>query len=457
MTPVTPPPWQGMNADNPRLAEALAVLSLRSCPFSVLSSDLRKTLLSTMLLREYGAGEHLMRQADPGDHLLLIVSGTAEAFIRHASSDHTKVGEFGPGDVVGEISLLTGEARTADVVSRTPGRSLLLTTADFHKIADTEPEVRIVLTNVVADRLGKTTYDGLGGKDLHGYRIVRCVGRGGMGIVYEATRLSTGDTVALKMLNHRLLYQSGAIQRFRQEADALKSLHHDSIARLYETFSAYGTQFLVMEFCEGPTLKELISDGRALDEDVVRHIIGQLAGALRYVHGRGLIHRDLKPSNVMVSRSGVVRLLDFGLVKSDPTKPEAGGSDASTWSHSDVLRGTPRYMAPEQFKYEPVDYRVDLYGLACLAYEALSGRPVVEASDLLAIVQEKLQFVLPRRQEIGRGVTSKMHEFLARGLDYRPEKRTIDLDRLAAWAGPVDLGRPTRRSGVYSRFLAWWD
>jgi CRP-like cAMP-binding protein len=227
-----------------------------------------------MPLREYGAGEHLIQQGDPGDCLLVILSGTAEAFIRHAASSHTKVGEFGRGDVVGEISPLTGEARTADVVSQTPVRARRLSVADFHQTATANPEVRLLLTNVVADRLGKATYDGLGGKEIHGYRIARCIGRGGMGIVYEATRLSSGETVALKMLNHRLLYLPGAVQRFRREADALKSLRHESIARLYERFAAYGTHFLVMEFCEGSTLRELLAEGRTLDETVVRHIVG---------------------------------------------------------------------------------------------------------------------------------------------------------------------------------------
>ena len=197
-----------------------------------------------------------------------------------------------------------------------------------------------------------------------------------MGIVYEAARISTGEIVALKMLNHGLLYQPGAIHLFKREAESLEALHHDSIAGLHETFSAYGTQFLVMEFCDGATLKELISSGRVLPEEAVKKIVGQLAIVLRYVHSRGLVHRDLKPSNVMVTRSGVVKLLDFGLVKADPTWPDGAGSNARTVSRSVAFHGTPQYMAPEQFGPEPVDYRVDVYGLACLAYEALSGRRV---------------------------------------------------------------------------------
>jgi tRNA A-37 threonylcarbamoyl transferase component Bud32 len=425
--------------DDPKFREALHVISSKSHPLSDLSSEALRSLLSTMHLREYGAGKHLIRQGDPGEYLLLILSGTASARIRHPSKG-TPVGVFGPGDVVGEISLLTNEARTADVISLTPVRSLLLSAADFHAVADRYPEVRMLLTSVVADRLGTATYDGLGGKDIHGYRIDRCVGRGGMGIVYEATRLATGEIVAVKMMNHRLLYQPGALRRFKREADALKSLHHNSIARLYECFGAYKTQFLVMEFCEGSTLNVLIPRGQPLAEKVVRNIIGQLAVALGYVHSRGLIHCDLKPSNVMVSRSGLVKLMDFGLVGFDPIRDYGRASNVSTTSRSFALVGTPHYMAPEQFARGAPDQRVDLYGLACLAYEMLSGRALFEASDLFGIIREKLRFVLPSPAEIGLGVTIEMHEFLARGLDHRPENRTIDLDRLAEWAGPVDLG-----------------
>lgn len=257
-----------------------------------------------------------------------------------------------------------------------------------------------------------------------------------MGIVYKATRLATGEIVAMKMMSHRLLYQPGALQRFKREADMLKSLHHDSIARLYECFGAYSTQFLVMEFCEGSTLNDLISRRQPLDEKVVRSIVGQVAVALRHVHSRGLIHHDLKPSNVMLNRSGLIKLLDFGLAKFDPGFDSEGASKVSTMSSYAVF-GTPHYMAPEQFGSAVIDQRVDVYGLACIAYEALSGRPLVESSDLFGIIEEKLKFVLPPPAEIGLGVTPEMHEFLARGLDHRPEKRTVDLDRLSTWAGPV--------------------
>ena len=269
-----------------------------------------------MHIQENGAGEYLIRQGDPGDYLLVILSGRALAHVSGTPGERP-IGEFVPGDVAGEISLITDEPRTADVIARTPVRSLVLSAADFHRLAHQHPELRVLLTNVVADRLGHATYDGLGGKDVNGYRIVRCLARGGMGIVYEAIRLATGESVALKMMNHRLLYQQGALQRFEREAATLQKLHHPAIARLHECFAAYKTQFLVMELCEGATLHEIIADRGPLHESIVRKMVGQLAVALRYIHAQGLVHCDLKPSNIVLSRSGLVKLLDFGLVKFD--------------------------------------------------------------------------------------------------------------------------------------------
>ena len=97
-------------------------------------------------------------------------------------------------------------------------------------------------------------------------------------------------------------------------------------------------------------------------------------------------------------------------------------------------------MAPEQFSGGAVDRRVDFYGLACIAFEALAGRPVVEAQEMLAALCEQAAFILPPRERIGDGISAEMHEFLASGLAASPEKRTLDLDRIAGWAGPVELG-----------------
>jgi serine/threonine protein kinase len=223
--------------------------------------------------------------------------------VRDTPDDRAPVGEFGPGDIVGEISLVTDEPRTADVVARTRVQSLHLPASDFHVLSDRHPDLRVLLTEVVTDRLGHSRYDGLTGKDIHGYQIIQCVGRGGMGVVYEATHVANGQKVAPKMMNHRLIYQLSALRRFRREAAMLETLDHPALARLYECFSAYKTEFLAMEFCHGQTLSQMIAARGPLKEDLVRPMLGQLAVALKYVHGRGVVRRDLKPSNIVLTRS----------------------------------------------------------------------------------------------------------------------------------------------------------
>ncbi len=410
---------------------------LKPSPFSILSAETLADLLSVMHFHESKPGEYSIRQGDPAEFLVLILSGRAWARVRDAPQDRAPVGEFGPGDVAGEMSLVTNEPRTADVVAETHVQFLRLSASDFHELAERHPDLPLVLTEVVTDRLGEARYDGLGGKDIHGYQITQCVGRGGMGVVYEAREMATDRKVALKMMNHRLIYQLSAMRRFRREAAILKTLDHPSIARLYENFSAYKTEFLAMEFCEGQTLSQVIAARGPLKEELVRRMVGQLAIALKYVHSRGIVHRDLKPSNIVLTRTGEIKLLDFGIVS-----VEVNSDLWRAWktsSHPVGLIGTPRYMAPEQFSDRVADRRADFYGLACVAFEALSGRALVAATDVFEIVREHASFVLPRRDDIGPGVSQEIYDVLAAGLEHDPDRRSLDLDKLAAWSAPLAL------------------
>ena len=404
-------------------------------PLGILSASSLADLLAVMRFREFEPGGYLIRQGDPAEFLLLILNGNAFARVRNTPADRPPVGTFGPGDIVGEISLVTDEPRTADVIAETHVQSLELSASDFHVLADRHPDLPLLLSEVVTERLGHSKYDGLTGKDIHGYQIIQRVDRGGMGVVYEATRVATGQRVALKMMNHRLTSQLSALRRFRREAAILKTLEHPSVARLYEYFSAYKTEFLAMEFCEGPTLRQMIARG-PLKEDVVRPMLGQLAVALKYVHSRGIVHRDLKPSNIVLTPGGGIKLLDFGIVTVE--------EHSDLWNSLKTIPlprmvGTPRYMAPEHFSGGVTDRRVDYYGVGAMVFEALSGRPLIAATEVFDVIREHAQFVLPAREEIGEGISQEMHDVLLHGLEHDPAKRSLDFDRLAMWAAPLQL------------------
>ncbi len=412
--------------------KSVARKTLAKCrPFADLPTEVMGKLASSARMTGYSQGDLLIRQGDPGDSLLVLVSGTASIRVAAEGGAVHELGTVGPGDVVGEMALVTREDRNANVVAESAVQALELPSRDFDTLAALHPQLGVVLTTLVADRLGQGSRDGLHGKVLSGYRIRRCVGRGGMAVVYKAEQIATGATVALKMMSHRLRYEQGALSRFRREAEAIQSLEHENIARLHETFAEYGTHFLVMEFCEGPDLYASVSEP-GLPESTVRKLVGQIASALNYVHGAGLVHRDLKPSNVMLSTGGLVKLVDFGLARPGPDL------DDTTQTMPGRLSGTPAYMSPEQLSGHKLDGRNDIYALACMSHELLTGKKLFRASSLFELVQAKLAFELAPAEEIGGGISREMHDFLDQGLRRSVDERLSSLESVLDWRGPVD-------------------
>lgn len=384
----------------------------------------------------FAPGEVLMRQGDPAEGLWILLEGTAHAMLRDQDGSDHCIGRFCGGDVVGEMALVTRATRTATVVADSGVRAMLVPTAEFDRLAVRHLELGVVLTELVAERLGRGANDGFGGKQVEGFRIQRCVGRGGMSVVYRAREEANGELVALKMMSYRLIYDSVALARFHQEAEILQGFHHANIARLKRLFSAYNTYFLVMELCDGVDLGHLLSSCGRLPERQVRPILGQLAHALEYVHQRGFVHRDLKPGNVMLTRSGEVKLTDFGIAV-----PEVVLDDQTATGRHAIL-GTPAYMAPEQLSGGPPDRRTDVYALACLAYDLLTGQRLFRSTSVYELVQQKLTLRLPPAVEIGDRVSAELYEFLHRALRANPDERPASAAPLLGWAARCDPPPP---------------
>jgi serine/threonine protein kinase len=400
-------------------------------------------LISALLERmheiSFRKGDMLIRQDARGHALQVLLEGRAAVVVTSDVDDPTEVAEVAAGDVVGEMALISGEPTSADVVARGPGRALSLAAEDFHELASKHPEIAVVLTRLIADRLGGPHADALGGKHVHGYHILRCVGQGGMAVVYEAARDGDGKRVALKMMSHRLIYDSRALSRFREETQLLDRFEHDNLARLFDRFSAYGTHFLVMEFCDGIGLDRLVARRVPFPEGIVRPITGQIAAALEYVHGMQVLHRDIKPGNVILTHAGQIKLIDFGVAR--PVER----LDDSTRTHESSIVGTPFYMAPEQFEESTeIDERVDRYALACMTYELLAGKRLFRKDTSFGMLRQKMQPELPPRESIGHGVGEEMYDFLGRNIDPERGNRSTSLAAQAAWAAPVDVDALTR-------------
>ena len=249
------------------------------------------------------------------------------------------------------------------------------------------------------------------GTRLGHYEIVETIGSGGMGEVYRARDTRLPRDAAIKVSAEKFS------DRFAREAHAIASLNHPNITTLYDV----GPDYLVMELVEGPTLAARILQG-PLPLDEASAIGRQIADALDYAHERGIVHRDLKPGNVKIRPDGVVKVLDFGLAKSGPSRVASQTDEAPTVSlhqtEEGVVLGTAAYMAPEQARGQEVDKRADIWAFGCVFYEMLTGAPPHQRDSS----QETMASILRDQPDLDR-VPAQARRMLKRCLEKDPQKR----------------------------------
>lgn len=225
----------------------------------------------------------------------------------------------------------------------------------------------------------------LEGRQIGPYRILRQLGEGGMGEVYLAEDTRLNRDVALKFLSQRLVNDAWGKRQLKKEAQAVAKLDHPNICAVYGFEELDGHSFIVMQYIEGETLYSLVQK-ESLPIEHVPKIAHQIAGALAEAHAHGIIHRDIKPKNIMVSASGQVKVLDFGLAKSAQQSALNAETGESRGSSHGLVVGTVKYMSPEQLKAEKLDFRTDVFSFGVVLYEMITGRnPFAKDSDAESI------------------------------------------------------------------------
>jgi DNA-binding beta-propeller fold protein YncE/tRNA A-37 threonylcarbamoyl transferase component Bud32 len=256
------------------------------------------------------------------------------------------------------------------------------------------------------------------GTELAGYRIEALLGRGGMSVVYRADHARLKRKVALKLLAPELAEDERFRERFLRESQLAASLDHPNVVPIYDAGEVEGLLYIAMRYVPGTDLKALLRNEGALEPERALALVAQVGSALDAAHERGLVHRDVKPSNVLLAgREGREHcyLADFGLSTS--------ASDRSAATDPQQIVGTIDYVAPEQIRGAEVDGRADVYSLACLLYESLTGDvPFRHVSDV-AVIYAHLEEPPPKASGRGAALGPELDAVLARGMAKAPEER----------------------------------
>ncbi|WP_037614918.1 Stk1 family PASTA domain-containing Ser/Thr kinase [Streptomyces aureus] len=281
----------------------------------------------------------------------------------------------------------------------------------------------------------------LGGR----YELGHVLGRGGMAEVYLAHDTRLGRTVAVKTLRADLARDPSFQARFRREAQSAASLNHPAIVAVYDTGEDYidntSIPYIVMEYVDGSTLRELLHSGRRLlPERSMEMTIGILQ-ALEYSHRAGIVHRDIKPANVMLTRNGQVKVMDFGIAR-------AMGDSGMTMTQTAAVIGTAQYLSPEQAKGEQVDARSDLYSTGCLLYELLTVRPPFVGDSPVAVAYQHVREDPQPPSVFDPEITPEMDAIVLRALVKDPDYRYQSADEMRADIEACLDGQPVAASAA---------
>lgn len=265
----------------------------------------------------------------------------------------------------------------------------------------------------------------LGGR----YELGSVLGRGGMAEVYIAQDTRLGRTVAVKTLRADLARDPSFQARFRREAQSAASLNHPAIVAVYDTGEDYVDQvsipYIVMEYVDGSTLRELLHSGRKLLPERTLEMTVGILQALEYSHRAGIVHRDIKPANVMLTRTGQVKVMDFGIAR-------AMGDAGMTMTQTAAVIGTAQYLSPEQAKGEQVDARSDLYSTGCLLYELLTVRPPFIGDSPVAVAYQHVREEPQAPSNFDAEITPSMDAIVLKALVKDPDYRYQSADEMRA-------------------------
>jgi serine/threonine protein kinase len=373
----------------------------------VIPMEAKCPLLNYMTPQRVPTGTRFISQGDRGDTFYIIQEGTCVVNVEKNGTKHW-ITRLRGGDIVGEIALLTGEPRTANVDAETDMILWSLTREQFDSICSKYTDLLDFLTELVTHRF--TTEKVTASRTIGKYLINELIGRGGWSLVYKGMHKSLNMPVAIKMLKHDMAMNVEFAEKFQNEARVVALLNHDNIVKVYDIEELYRTVFIIMEYLEGVPLDRVLHTMPRLPTFKVLDILLQVCNGLTYAHEQGIVHQDIKPGNVFIQSDGRAKIVDFGL-SCPPGTVDCG------------LPGTVYYMSPEQIKGDSVDERTDIYSLGIMAYEMTTGQRPYPEDNIVKLMELHVIEDIPDPRSLVPDLPDELHYFIKRATRRDPAAR----------------------------------
>jgi eukaryotic-like serine/threonine-protein kinase len=412
--------------------------------FDAIPQEAKLNLLVAMKASKVSAGSRFIHQGDEGDSLFIIQSGSCTVSVERDQVLHP-VAVLSRGDTVGEMALLTGEKRNAQVEALTDLDLWGLSKDDFEKCCYKYPEIRHFLTQVLTARFARSTL--IADRTIGKYLINQILDRGGWSIVYKGVHTTLNMPVAIKMLRHNMALDSNFLKNFQDEARIIANLNHENIVKVYDIEQLYRTVFIIMEYLDGDSLEKILREGPRLSSPRALKILLQTCSGLAYAHERGIVHGDIKPGNIFILDGDKAKILDFGLACAPGTKLTS-------------LAGTPKYLSPEQIKRSPIDERSDIYSLGIAAFRMITGQDAFHSPDIAELLNMHLHAAIPNPKSLVPDLPDELSDFIIRATQKNPAERYETVGQIMAELQPlsqrlgVEIPSDSRRNNnMMSLFL----
>ncbi len=323
-----------------------------------LSEETLNTLFTSMRTTRFESGERLITRGAKGDKLFIVQEGSCSVIIEK-DGEELPIVSLKPGDLAGEMALITGEPRTAHVDAETDVVVLEISKKDFDAVCENFPAMHEVLSKIIQENIYSSIF--MEHRDVGKYTIQELVGKGASSSVYKGIYRHIEMPVAVKVLGHEVAMNPIFLDNYKEDAIKILQINHKNLVTVYDIVGLYRTIFIFMEYLAGNPLYSILDHTSRLGLPTLIDLVRQICSGLAAAHDHGLVHKQLNPTNIFVVNDNQLKIIDFGLTS--PPGPKTPSSNS--WR---------MYMPPEQISGESPDERTDIYSLGITAFEMISGQ-----------------------------------------------------------------------------------